>query len=236
MLKSFVEKLLDLKKPETIEIGGKIYRQNGYEPVYDFYPDDLRINNLTGIVDFITKKPEVWNRNFFIHVADFNEVVLYQEKDGEFNQRVSVISAFSRNCEFVFGRKIGVEEFIISLHGQFIPSPDREYLLRLVSGIRMDASATLEDNGVSQTVTAKQGVSSLVTETAIKNPIELQPYRTFNEVEQPTSKFIFRLSKNGDTGAACSLHECDGAAWKQEAIQRIKAYFFAALPDMPVIA
>lgn len=235
MLKSFVEKLLDLKKPETIEIGGKTYCQDGYRPVRDPYPDPLSINNLTGILDYINASPEKWDREFFIHVEDFNQVALYQSMTGAFNQRVTIISAASRPCTFQFGHKMAVEEFIIAIHGMFLPNPDREYLLKFVSNVRVDANAVFSDNGASQTVTAKQGVSSLVTTETVKNPLLLQPYRTFNEVEQPASQFIIRLGKNNDS-AVCSLHECDGEAWKQEAIQRIKTFLTTELPEVPVIA
>jgi hypothetical protein len=223
-----------MKRPETIEIDSKTYKCAGYHPALDEYPSCLGINNLTGIVDYLNDAPENW-KDTFIHVEDFDKAVLYQAMEGDFNQRIAIVAASSRPCQFPFGRKMDVEEFIISLHGMFIPNLDRDYLLKLVSGIKIDASANITDDGISQTVAAKQGVSSLITEIAIKNPIELQPFRTFNEVEQPASQFIFRLGKNNDT-AVCSLHECDGEAWKQGAIQNIKGFFNKQLPDMPVIA
>ncbi|MBI9090748.1 MAG: hypothetical protein JEZ12_16140 [Desulfobacterium sp.] len=230
-----IEKIITLKKPETLTVDDKTYIQDGYNPLLDRFPGSLDINNLTGIVDYINASPEKWDGELFIHVADFDHVFLYQGMIGDFNQRVTILSADSRPCKFMFGRKIRVEDFIIALHGMFLPNEDRDYLLTLVSSVKIDASATLTDDGASQTVTAKQGVSSLVTPTVIKNPLLLQPFRTFNEVEQPASQFIFRFGKDGDS-PVCSLHECDGEAWKQEAIQRIKAFFIEELPDVPVIA
>ncbi|MEB9782308.1 hypothetical protein P4K16_30685, partial [Bacillus cereus] len=57
------------------------------------------------------------------------------------------------------------------------------------------------------------------------NPVQLSPYRTFVEVEQPESKFVFRMRE----GARCGLFEADGGAWKLEAMNNIKEYLKEAL-------
>ena len=46
------------------------------------------------------------------------------------------------------------------------------------------------------------------------------PYRTFIEVEQPESKFIFRMREGG----ACALFEADGGAWKLDAQNAVYEY------------
>nr|ABP73607.1 hypothetical protein [Bacillus thuringiensis] len=66
-----------------------------------------------------------------------------------------------------------------------------------------------------------------VDEVAVPNPVSLQPYRTFVEVAQPESDFIFRMKD----GPRCSLYEADGGAWKLEAIKNIKEYLNAELAD-----
>ncbi|PFR65873.1 hypothetical protein COK29_26730, partial [Bacillus cereus] len=59
------------------------------------------------------------------------------------------------------------------------------------------------------------------------NPVSLQPYRTFVEVEQPKSNFIFRMKD----GPRCSIHEADGGAWKLQAMNNIEDYLTTALAD-----
>lgn len=78
----------------------------------------------------------------------------------------------------------------------------------------------------SQKVTVKTGVAS-VSDAVVPNPVTLAPYRTFPEVEQPESKFIFRM-KEGPTAA---LFEADGGAWRNTAILGIKEYLKEALKD-----
>ena len=48
----------------------------------------------------------------------------------------------------------------------------------------------------------------------------LTPYRIFNEVEQPSSQFIFRINSM----ANLALFEADGGKWKLDAINNIAAY------------
>ena len=60
------------------------------------------------------------------------------------------------------------------------------------------------------------------------NPVELAPYRTFPEVEQPISKFIFRMQE----GPRAALYEADGGAWRNKAILSIKEYLQEELKEL----
>jgi hypothetical protein len=238
MLKEALTYIMNLKKPEQIDVDGKIYFDKSYVPARDHYPDHLEINNLNGIVDFIESKPEEW-QDMFIHVRDFNKVILYQAKTGDFNQRIPIIIASSRPCQFHFGNKMSVEDFIISLNGMFEKTEDRDHTLKFISSIKVDANAVLNDDGISQTITAKQGVSSLIDKIPIKNLVDLQPFRTFNEIDQPISQFVFRMQLQNEK-PLCALYESDGEDWKQEAIQEISAFLGEALKrlskEIPIIA
>ena len=63
------------------------------------------------------------------------------------------------------------------------------------------------------------------------NPVRLKPFRTFLEINQPESDFIFRMREG--RGVECAIYEADGGAWQIEAMQRIKVYIQNALNDMP---
>ncbi len=84
------------------------------------------------------------------------------------------------------------------------------------------------DDGVTQKATIKQGIASK-TEAIVPNPVKLRPYRTFIEVEQPVSEFIFRMKDN--QGIHCALFEADGGAWKNAAMKNVKDYLESALAD-----
>ena len=87
------------------------------------------------------------------------------------------------------------------------------------------------DTGVGQKAAIKKGVASL-QEVEVPSPCRLMPYRTFTEVAQPMSNFIFRVKDNDRYGVTCALFEADGGAWKNEAKANIKAYLEKELADV----
>ena len=109
----------------------------------------------------------------------------------------------------------------------FIPNEGTRYLLDLLSRMSTDSVVTTKDNGVTQTVEAKTGVS-LKQNVEINPRVKLQPFRTFLEVEQPESEYLLRVDEEGRIG----LFEADGGVWKLEAKRNVKAYLDDALSDM----
>lgn len=101
-----------------------------------------------------------------------------------------------------------------------VPGPGVDYLLDLLSRMSKDSGVTTRDNGVSQEVEARQGVS-LKALVQVKPRVALRPFRTFLEVEQPVSEFLLRLDDDGNVG----LFEADGGMWQQTAKASIAAYF-----------
>ena len=65
----------------------------------------------------------------------------------------------------------------------------------------------------------------------VPNPVQLRPYRTFQEVEQPVSQFVFRI---GDRGTPeFKLVEAEGGLWRLKAINQLKEYISKILEDLP---
>ena len=85
------------------------------------------------------------------------------------------------------------------------------------------------DDGMTQRVTARSGIS-LVKQVSVPNPVVLAPYRTFTEVEQPKSPFVFRIRQTGDEVQA-ALFAADADAWKREAIANIRDWFEQHIPQ-----
>ena len=91
--------------------------------------------------------------------------------------------------------------------------------MRTDTGDLIEKGAEVQDNGISQMATVRDGVASLA-QAKTPNPVTLRPYRTFNEVEQPASQFVFRINKL----ANLALFEADGGKWKLEAVKNIASY------------
>src|SRR6185312_354996 len=92
---------------------------------------------------------------------------------------------------FAFSGWLLPEQFAISVQTCVKNTPDRERLLELAGGVMSEAITTSSDDGVSQTVAVKSGIS-LVAKKRIENPFTLAPYRTFAEIEPVPAPFILR--------------------------------------------
>lgn len=75
------------------------------------------------------------------------------------------------------------------------------------------------------------GVASKA-DAIVPNPVTLVPYRTFQEVEQPTSTFVFRISEQGGT-PVFKLIEAEGGLWEWTAINNLKEYINDVLSALP---
>ncbi|HEL2353145.1 TPA: hypothetical protein U1W16_000532 [Streptococcus suis] len=191
------------------------------------YPRTLELSTLTSLVEYLKSDLNgMQDQRLIVAVEKNDEVCVWSEND-EFEHRTLLVDVKARVPELTFGRFISSEQFNIMLQSNFIDDADRGALLDFASALKIENGAEIEDNGVSQVATVKTGVASLA-KGKVPNPVDLRPYRTFNEVEQPASKFVFRIDKN----AQMALFEADGKRWVQEAVGNIAAYLKAELADL----
>jgi hypothetical protein len=224
--------MIDLDK--VIDINGRQYKKDEFKPVLEPTVDCIEIHTLTGIVNAIQSNIDNGSvGRIHITVCSPTHVRLETDSFGPWLQRHRVIDSTAYVTDFSFSRQYQPEDFVIALLSQFQETEHRNALLNACSAITKESIGTLNDNGISQKMELKQGVA-LRREVEFKNPVTLQPFRTFAEITQPTSEFVFRI--HDDKGVACSLHEADGFAWKLKAITDIRDYFKKQLPDIPVIA
>lgn len=105
----------------------------------------------------------------------------------------------------------------VRLYSQLDPNRDRETLVIV--------RARVPEFYFNRTGIASKG------DAIVPNPVKLKPYRTFLEVDQPVSEFIFRMKQDKYDGVLCALFEADGGAWKMEATERIKKYLESELKE-----
>lgn len=180
--------------------------------------DPLIIKTLTGLVDYIKSNLERKEAKLLLHIEKPDEVSLMGllAEDGS---REYLASAQAIVPRFNFDYFLDIEEFNVALQSVFAPTADRDILLKVVGNLKEDNVKTTGDDGISQAVTIKTGVAT-AADVKVPNPVTLAPYRTFIEVKQPESKFIFRM-KDGPRGA---IFEADGGAWRNQAILNIKTF------------
>ena len=227
MIKEALQYLVSLKDNKTYDIDGNVYSDNKLFRVDPpkYTKSTLTFGSLDAIVKMVrTEIAEFGEMPLFIHVENHKLVRVFTRTDDEEDRQFPYV-AECNDTDFREGWR-DQQAAIIELRSRFIPTVDSDYLISLISRINNDQGVKTEDNGVSQTVTAKQGVTLMQTET-VKQRLQLVPFRTFREVEQPQSEFILRLDENGRIG----LFEADGGIWKLEAKVNIQNYLEEALDD-----
>ena len=233
MIKEAIDRILELAKPNEIVCEGRLFADKVMHEIPRLkYAAPLHMNTLTAITDYIfsdTDKCFLSPGRFIIHVEDSNKVVLYQELDQDKCRERLLVSEID-NCKFPFGRWMDMETFMINTQTSFDMNGNLSELLALIGSVVSDAGITQSDDGISQNVTVKTGIS-LVGKKKIPNPFQLKPFRTFTEVDQPLSSFVFRLKKASDDTVNAALFAADGEAWRRSAILNISEWLHENFKD-----
>lgn len=228
MLKEFVEKLLELKNPEVIDLHGLKHFKAGYTRFQQPLPPTVQVTSLQAIVDYLKGDPdEVKGVPLILHVVDADEVVLRSALEKSYQVRAEILRASLDNHGegFQFGRFHDVEQFVVALSSQFKATDQQKGVLKIVGNLQAEKVTTSLDDGVTQTVASRQGIA-LGQKVELPNPVRLAPFRTFREVDQPASDFLLRVKQNRETEMpTVALYEADGGAWRLEAISNISTFF-----------
>ena len=167
-----------------------------------------------------------------IQVVSPTEVRLYsgllEERDRE-----ELFTATALLPQFEYGREYSQEGFLISLQSCFQSgkTDDREAVAILASNIVNAQSQTFSDDGITQQAVIKTGITTK-EQALVPNPVHLTPYRTFLEVDQPESDFIFRISEGRGGEPVFKLVAADGGLWKSQAVGNVKKYLEDELADI----
>lgn len=233
MLREALEYIVGLGESKQHEINGSIYSDKELYRIDTYFPKAMAIelNTLTGLVDYIKSSIDVMPGKMIVDVKDPETVRLYSQLDPN-RDRETLIVVRARVPEFYFNRFINQEEFCINMQSKFIDDPvsDRALLLKFAGTVESGTLAEYGDDGVTQKATVKTGIASK-GDAIVPNPVKLKPYRTFLEVDQPASEFVFRMKQDKYDGVLCALFEADGGAWKMEATERIKKYLESELKE-----
>lgn len=214
--------------PKVLEINGATYCNKDLKRYHHFpMARSLGVNTLTAVVDYIKGKPEELWESMILHVTSPVEVRLYSGLIDE-RAREELVQARAIVNEFRFDNYYDQERFLIELQANFLDTEDLRTIMKVSGNIKSGTTANYSDDGVSQKTTVKMGVE--LSDVIVPNPVKLRPYRTFAEIEQPESSYVFRI-KDTDRGPAFKLVEADGGLWKNDAMKKIKEYLEYELRD-----
>lgn len=189
--------------------------------------ETLQVSNLTSIVDFLKSNIDNNAGRLLIQVASPQEVRVLTPVGADRCREEILRATAILPDNLRYDSFIDTERFNIMLQAGFADKGDKALVLKFTGLIRDEAVKETGDTGVSQKVTIKTGVAS-VGEAEVPNPVNLAPYRTFPEIEQVESKFIFRMQE----GPRAAIFEADGGAWKNEAMRRIKEFLNENLKEL----
>lgn len=230
MIKAALEYINELKEPVIKEIGGETYSDKPLSRIsYVPYANVIEMKTLTSFVEYIKANIDSMAEKMIVHVVSPTEVHLYSSLDAD-RKREHLVEVNAELPDFRFGSFIDHESFVIALQSKFVSNADRDLVLKFAGTVEDGTVAEYGDDGVTQKATVKTGVASKA-DAVVPNPVNLIPYRTFLEVEQPESDFIFRMKSAN--GVQCAIFEADGGAWKNVAMSRIKSYLQFELSDFP---
>lgn len=232
-LKDAIDRIVELAKPYTIttDDGHRYCSADLCEvkPEVEL-PVRYLVDTLEALVKLIRTEGINHSPRLYVRVASARQVMVdttYMHKEYAEFSRLPLYEAVSDVPSISVNQSISREKAIVELQSLYAVTPDRDYLLALLSRIDVNQGVSSVDNGISQEVSVKTG-AVLKEQQTVKPIVHLQPYRTFLEVEQSASDFLLRLDKDGRP----ALYEADGGAWKLEAKRNIAAYLGEQLADL----
>ena len=231
-LRDAIDRIVELAAPTRIEWDGRMFTSKKMEEisVQEDGPSHLNVNTLQALATMIrTEGIRQPGLPLYVRVLDEHTVLvctaLHEGKSTKFMRQYY----YKAECDVpqvTIGREMSQQQAIIQLQSVYGATSDRDYLLDMISRMSVNDGVTSDDNGVTQTVTARQGVA-LKESMPVRPIVQLQPYRTFLEVKQPVSEFLLRVGKDG----SIALYEADGGVWRLEAKHLIADWLSEELAD-----
>ena len=245
--------------PFLKEIDGVTWSNKSLNKVIDVKKiESISFSTLTSLVDYLKSGIDVPNSfidHIFVNVVSPTRIEVSSGVNGKnYYSRTQIAEVKAVLPEIKIGKWLGQTEFCIMLrssfldnssmlHSLFSSDPDvlkgedthRNALIEVASNIVSGTIAEYQDTGISQKATIKTGIQE-TEDKLLPEKVILRPYRTFLEVEQPKSEFVFRAQNDKYDGVQLSLHEADGGRWKMDAKAAVKAYLEKELSGMEWIS
>jgi hypothetical protein len=250
-MENIVKDILALAPANQLTIDGTTYTD---KPVYrlpappakpntEMSPDPVAtLSTLNGLISILRAEGgelAMQNGNIFILVKSATEIVVFttfRPRDFEletgkilpYGKRQNLYGVKFAPPQIKLNANLTYEQAIIQLNSLFEKTDERDELIKAISSIDRTDSGGIEDNGISQTVTAKSGVA-LKNKTTIKPIWKLKPYRSFVEAPLAEVSLLLRVNEHFEVG----LHECDGGKWELDAKENIKRFIEDKIFDFP---
>lgn len=240
---------------QQVEHAGLTYADKALTRIPDELPvnkiDPLEVSTLSALMQYLKADPDglyTDEHGPIVHVVDPTHVEVVTRALGESQRRQTWLRATALVPRLLTSEagsseaKWPIEDMSVHVRTCFVDSPSkvdedgdevtevsetaRAALVRFLGTWVQTDQIEAADDGVTQTVTVRSGIS-LNNQGKAPNLMDLRPIRTFHEIEQPSSPFVLRCYKGG----IASLTTADGGAWRLKAIDAIRAHLSYRLPE-----
>lgn len=241
--------IIDNMSPQLHNIEGVMWSDKPIHRIKDIQKfETVSFTTLTGLVDYLRSGidvPNVFINHIFVNVVSPTKIEVISGIDGvNFYERSAIAEVNAVLPKVRIGEWLEQSAFCILLRSCFVDvqnrednsllDTDRDALIGVASNIVSGTIAEYQDTGISQKATLKTGIQES-EDKLLPEKVTLRPYRTFLEVEQPKSEFIFRAQDSRGGGVQLALYEADGGRWKMDAMRAVKEYLMEQLKEFPDI-
>ena len=225
MLKEALQYLVGLAQPTEIEHAGVQWTSRNLGPIGQWNPEPLVVPSLQGLADLSKEDALAANKSDCLLVVHSPGLVgLYLQGYGAKSERVKLAEAKLEGARgFPYAQWMAPEDFVITAMTRFMLADDLMTMVSYAGKLTGETATALSDDGVAQLAEIRQGVTSRAV-SVVRNPVTLRPWRTFVDIQQPASPFVFRVRGGGGTPIQCALFECDGPVWRDEAERGLREY------------
>lgn len=227
-------------EPKELTVNGRSFLVAGndheeIDPIELPKPEKVVTRSLNALATLVKTEVESFYKDLPIYVSceKYDRVRVFTKPDADDDlHRWTPYEAVATDLPpMIEDVRWNFDEAQIKLRAMFQRAPegkanDVDYILSLLSHMSVDQSVKSDDNGVTQTVQVRKGVS-FVENQRVRPIVKLAPYRTFQEVEQPESEFVFRVYDD----RSISLTAADGGMWKMEARASTFNYLVNAMQE-----
>ena len=163
MIKSAINRILELSAPNTIDFCGLKYVDKKMERLgTELRAEPIELNTLSSLVDYIKHFNEpLKHGGYLIRVASPSRVEMMSALDPD-RKRETLVVVNAELPRIPFGSYIDNEHMLITVQSMFAndPTTDRDLVLKFAGTVTNGSVKEYGDDGVTQKATIKQGISS----------------------------------------------------------------------------
>lgn len=189
-------------REEIEEVNGLVFiRQNGRLRPPALYPECQKFSGLDSVLSYRRYLLDNLGRDRqTLFDVDRDGVYLFcAERYGHFVYKPILAASAPPRTEVPLGRFQPIEEFMLMLKTCFVADAARDNLISVVGNVKFEDGIHVNDDGVSQEVSARTGVH-FVEKLKLPSDLSLTRFESFPEIQDkiPARPYFLRLKVEGD--------------------------------------